>query len=111
MDALYFITPLVFFYDESIQNVCDVVHDSGWDVDKLRELLPKEFANHILENIKPPVVQGVLVKSYCILDTKGEFSVKYSCEYLRKRHEPCNAYKKLWVKGLSFKISFFMWNV
>lgn len=30
---------------------------------------------------------------------------------MRRRQDLCNAYKKIWVKGLPFKITFFMWKV
>lgn len=32
-------------------------------------------------------------------------------EYLRRRQENSNAYRNIWVKGLPFKIAFFMWKV
>ncbi|XP_070029807.1 uncharacterized protein LOC142170174 [Nicotiana tabacum] len=45
--------PQVFRIDESIRNVNDVVEDGMWNVEKIQEALPMEFAMHILERIKP----------------------------------------------------------
>lgn len=71
LGALYFITPPEFVCDESIHNIYDVAQDGEWDVEKLLEILPKEFAVHILDNIKPPTMQGEIFKPYWRLKTKG----------------------------------------
>lgn len=60
LGALYFSTPPDLFCDELVQNINEVVLEDGWDVNKIREWLPEDFANHILENIKPPVACNVL---------------------------------------------------
>lgn len=77
-----------FYCDESVQNVCDVVQGDGWNIDKVRNLLPDDFANYILENIKPLVSLEVLDKPFWMLESSRVFSVKSSWEYLRRRNEP-----------------------
>ncbi|XP_070055075.1 uncharacterized protein [Nicotiana tomentosiformis] len=111
LGALYFLVPPEFGVDETVYNVYDVMDDSAWNADKILEILPEEFAEHILPHMKPPVVHDVLDKPQWMLETRGEFSVKSAWEYLRRRNKPANAYKKIWVKGLPFKIAFFMWKV
>lgn len=37
--------------------------------------------------------------------------MKSAWEYVRRRKQPMIAYKKMWIKGLPFKISFFTWKV
>lgn len=37
--------------------------------------------------------------------------MKSAWDFLRRRQDPCNAYKKIWMKGLPFEIAFFMWEV
>lgn len=66
---------------------------------------------HIVENIKPPVALEDLDKPVWMLETKGDFSVKSSWEYLRKRRDPNIAYNNMWIKSLPFKMSFLMWRV
>ncbi|XP_019232503.1 PREDICTED: uncharacterized protein LOC109213197 [Nicotiana attenuata] len=100
LGALYFVTPPNFVVDESIQNIYDVVDNGQWDEGKIREALPEDLADHIIWQLKPPVVHEVLDKPHWMLETKGEFSVKSAWEYLRRRNEPCNAYKKIWVKAV-----------
>ncbi|XP_075083560.1 uncharacterized protein LOC142167295 [Nicotiana tabacum] len=100
LGGLYFITPPDFFCDESVQNVWKVVRSRAWDDHKLKMLLPEDLANHIIQNIKHHVDNMVLDKPYWMLETRGEFSVKSTWEYVRKRKEPCNAYRMIWEETL-----------
>nr|XP_016509454.1 PREDICTED: uncharacterized protein LOC107826922 [Nicotiana tabacum] len=111
LGALYFLVPQDFGIDENIHNVHDVTLDSEWDVDRLFQILPEDLAVHILEKIKPPSTMQVLERPFWMLETRGYFSVKSAWEYTRRRDEPRIAYRKIWVKGLPFKIAFFMWKV
>ncbi|XP_070024861.1 uncharacterized protein [Nicotiana sylvestris] len=111
LGALYFLVPHDFGIDENIHNVHDVTLDGEWDVDRLFEILPEDLAVHILEKIKPPSTMQVLDRPFWMLETRGYFSIKSAWEYTRRRDEPRIAYRKIWVKGLPFKISFFMWKV
>ncbi|XP_070050041.1 uncharacterized protein [Nicotiana tomentosiformis] len=111
LGALYFITPPHFYCDEEVRNMRDVIHKDGWEVDKIMEILPEELALHILENINPPEQCEKLDISYWMLETRGDFSVKSALEYLRRRDDPSIIYKNMWVKGLPFKIFFFLWKV
>ncbi|XP_019228301.1 PREDICTED: uncharacterized protein LOC109209485 [Nicotiana attenuata] len=109
--ALYFLVPQDFGVDESVHNAWEVVDREGWDAERLVELLPEEFVEHILQNIKPPTAQRVLDVPCWMLEPRGYFSVKTAWDYLRRRAEPMNAFKMIWVNGLPFKIAFFMWKV
>lgn len=75
LGALYFIIPPYFSHEESINNVCDVVDHGAWNEDLLRNTLPEDLAEHIMEYIQPPVEHNVLDKHIWILDTKGDFSM------------------------------------
>ncbi|XP_070050710.1 uncharacterized protein [Nicotiana tomentosiformis] len=108
---LYFMTPPDLFCDETVNNVCDVMQYGQWDEAKIRQILPEEFANHILKHTKVPMLYDVLDKPFWMLESRGDFSVKLAWEYVRRSQEPCNAYKNIWVKGLPFKIAFLMWKV
>uniref|UniRef100_A0A1U7WLP0 Uncharacterized protein LOC104225115 n=1 Tax=Nicotiana sylvestris TaxID=4096 RepID=A0A1U7WLP0_NICSY len=108
LGALYFLVHRDFGIDE---NVHDVTLDGDWDVDRLFEMLPEELAVHILEKIKPLSTMRVLDRPFWMLETRGYFNVKSAWEYTRRRDKPRNAYRMIWVKGLPFKIAFFMWKV
>ncbi|XP_019248489.1 PREDICTED: uncharacterized protein LOC109227749 [Nicotiana attenuata] len=111
LGALYFIVPQDFGIDETIHNVYDVVEEGSWNVNRLLEVLPEEYVLHIIEKNKSPTAYEVLDIPYWMLETRGFFSVRTTWEYLRRRDDPRVAYKMIWVKGLPFKISFFMWKV
>lgn len=111
LGALYFITLPNFYCDESVQNVNKVVQGNRWNEHKLRLLLHGELANHIVQNIKPQGGNFVLDKPFWMLEKRGESSVKSAWEYIERRKEPRNAFKMIWLKGLPFKVSFFMWKV
>nr|XP_016495997.1 PREDICTED: uncharacterized protein LOC107815006 [Nicotiana tabacum] len=111
LGALYFFVPSEFGIDESIHNVYDVLEDGDWNINRLMEILPEEYALRIVEKIIPPVLEDVIDVPYWMLEARGHFSVKSAWEYIRRRDEPRVAYKMIWVKGLPFKIAFFMWKV
>lgn len=80
--------PHDFRIDDSVHNVFDVVEQGTWEVDRLLELLPEEYAMQIVDNIKPPQSQNELDKPYWKLETRGYFSVKTTWEYIKRRNEP-----------------------
>ncbi|XP_070004510.1 uncharacterized protein [Nicotiana sylvestris] len=82
LGALYFIVPPKFGIDENVHNVYDVLENWAWNVERLLEILLEELAHHIVQK-----------------------------EYLRRRDDQKAVYKMIWVKGLPFKIAFFMWKV
>ncbi|XP_070007918.1 uncharacterized protein [Nicotiana sylvestris] len=81
------------------------------NVDKIFESLPEDLANHIVQNIRPPSESSQLDTPFWMLETRGHFTVKSAWDYLQRRDNPKLAYKMIWVKGLPFKISFFLWKV
>lgn len=42
-----------------------------------------------------------------MLESKGEFIVKSTWDYIRHKGQPNDTYKFMWVKRLPFKISFY----
>ncbi|XP_070034169.1 uncharacterized protein [Nicotiana tomentosiformis] len=111
LGILYFLVPPEFGIDESIHNVYDVLEDGDWNINRLMDILPEEYALHIVEKIRPPIMEDVIYVPYWMLEARGHFFVNSAWEYVRMRNEPRVAYKMIWVKGLTFKIAFFMWKV
>lgn len=95
----------------NLYKIYDVVQDRHWDEEKIRIILPDDLATHILENLKPLMLADILDKPVWMLEIRGYFSIKSAWKYLWRREEPYNAYRKIWVKGLPFKIAFFMWKL
>ncbi|XP_060182250.1 uncharacterized protein LOC132611910 [Lycium barbarum] len=111
LGPLYFLTPPDFYYDENINNVTDVVTEGRWNENILRNCLSEELAEHILHEVQLPSRPDELDKPWWTLEARGEFFVKSAWDHLWSRGQPRDAYKKIWVKGLPFKIAFLMWRV
>nr|XP_016504579.1 PREDICTED: uncharacterized protein LOC107822538 [Nicotiana tabacum] len=89
---------LIIWQPRIVHNVWDVMDGGEWNTQRLYEILPEEFAEHIIVNLQPPAAQGVLDVPVWTLESKGQFSVRTTWEYVRNRVEPMSAYKKIWVK-------------
>ncbi|XP_060178090.1 uncharacterized protein LOC132608026 [Lycium barbarum] len=94
LGPLYFIVPSEFQCNEAIENVSDVVTDGRWHVPAIRNNLPKDLAEYILTEVKPPAKPGEIDKPWWMLETNGEFSVKSAWEFIRSRGEKKEVYKK-----------------
>lgn len=108
---MYFTIPPDFYCDESIHNLHEVVREGAWDEDRLMFFLPQKFARHIIENIKPPVLTNELNKPFWIMEARENFTVMSAWDYFQRRREPNTVFRNIWVKGLPFKVVFFMWKV
>ncbi|XP_059284936.1 uncharacterized protein LOC132038264 [Lycium ferocissimum] len=92
LGALYYVIP-GDTYDERIQNVKHVVVEGRWNREKLMEVLTKDIVDHIIENITPPREERDIDRSWWILDTRGEFSIKSTWEYIRLRGPQVDSYR------------------
>nr|XP_016462864.1 PREDICTED: uncharacterized protein LOC107785952 [Nicotiana tabacum] len=87
LGALYHTSGTVHWCDESIKYVDEVMENGTWNEVLLRELLPEEIAEHILEKIAPPAHQSMKDKPWWKLETNGQFIVKSAWHYIRKRRD------------------------
>ncbi|XP_059310637.1 uncharacterized protein LOC132061989 [Lycium ferocissimum] len=110
LGALYHIIPPEFEWDPTVILVKEAAEDGQWKVDMLKEISPEDLANHILENITPPVEHKEVDRAYWKMEARGKFSVGSAFQLLRQRRDPSALYKQMWIKGLPIKISFFMWR-
>ncbi|XP_070049029.1 uncharacterized protein [Nicotiana tomentosiformis] len=111
LGTLYHTSGTGHWCDESIKYVDEVMENGTWNEVLLRELLPEEIAEHILEKIAPPAHQSMKDKPWWKLETNGQFIVKSAWHYIRKRRDERKLYKFMWAKGLPYKVSFFMWRL
>lgn len=80
-----------------------------WNRQKLLSYLSdEEIVEHICNDIKPPHYDLGGDKVWCMGNSNDLFSVRSAWELLRTRHCQNDIDKCLWVKGLSFKINFFL---
>ncbi|XP_060170694.1 uncharacterized protein LOC132601635 [Lycium barbarum] len=74
LGALYHIIPVEFEWDPTVILVKDVAEEGQWNEGLIRELLPEDLANHIVENISPPVEHNEVDKAFWKLESRGKFS-------------------------------------
>lgn len=46
-----------------------------------------------------------------MLEARGEFTVRSAWQYIRRSEVKNSMFKEMWVKGMPFKIAFFMWRI
>lgn len=69
-------------------------------------MLPEEYVNHILLYIKAPEVGKGKDEPRWMLETKGQFIVKSTWEYIKQKAQT----KQYLQEYLGIKIAFLMWR-
>ncbi|XP_070041120.1 uncharacterized protein [Nicotiana tomentosiformis] len=72
LGALYHVTSPDHWCDETVIHVRDVMIDAAWHEEQLREILPDDITDHIMEKISPPNSSELKDKAYW--DTNGRAS-------------------------------------
>ncbi|XP_075080326.1 uncharacterized protein LOC142165846 [Nicotiana tabacum] len=85
--------------------------EGTWNETRLMQILPHDIASHIIANIKRSALSDELDKPFWMMEPKGYFTVKSAWDYVRRRRDQNAVFTNIWVKGLPFKIAFFMWKV
>ena len=67
------------------------------------------MVEYIMENINH-VMEGV-GKAWWLGNSQGEFTVKSTFQVFRRKREEQKWMSYIWIMGLPFKISFFLWRV
>ncbi|XP_055823945.1 uncharacterized protein LOC129892399 [Solanum dulcamara] len=109
LGALYYVNP-GNTYDARIHNVKEMVVQGRWNKKKLMEVLSKDIIDHITQNVTIPKEERDLDRPWWILDTSGEFTIKSTWDFVWLREPQLDIYRFMWIKGLPFKISFFLWR-
>ncbi|WMV21122.1 hypothetical protein MTR67_014507 [Solanum verrucosum] len=107
--ALYF-TEGELAQDEELK-VKDFIINDEWNEDKLRSVISEEMVQHITMNIRPILKEGSTDKAWWMHSTKGDFTVKSAYNNMRRKLSVNEWSNYMWVKGLPFKIGFFLWRV
>ncbi|WMV24639.1 hypothetical protein MTR67_018024 [Solanum verrucosum] len=96
--------------DEKIE-VKDFTTNGVWNEHKLKEVISEEMVLHITKNIRPPISEAITDKAWWTQSMKGEFTVKSAFHNLRGKKAENEWSNYMWVNGLPYKISFFLWRV
>ncbi|XP_070036593.1 uncharacterized protein [Nicotiana tomentosiformis] len=82
-----------------------------WDVQLLDQTFNEEVSEHIRLNMHYEGNEGYWDRPYWMPTPSGKFSVSSAWQILRHRADPNKEFKLMWIKGVPFKISFFLWRL
>ncbi|XP_075085049.1 uncharacterized protein LOC142168286 [Nicotiana tabacum] len=111
LGALYHVLPEDFPINEGLQEVAELRQGETWDDQLLDQTFNEEIAEHIRLNVHYEGSEGYWDKPYWMPTPSGKFSVSSAWQILRHRADPNQEFKLMWIKGLPFKISFFLWRL
>lgn len=94
-----------------LEDAKSLMEQKGWNEDLLRSLLLEEVSNHIINTI---VVEEEIEgwdKPWSILNGSCKFSISSSWEVLRTLDVVQDIFEHIYIKGIPFKVSFFLWRL
>ncbi|KAH0693072.1 hypothetical protein KY285_020169 [Solanum tuberosum] len=94
----------------SLDDIEVFLKDSGWNYNIMQDYLPNHIVDHVRQSMSRVRQSNQMDKPWWIKSSTGKFTVKSAWEILRSRDEVFEDFKRIWVKGLPFKISFFGWR-
>nr|XP_016512912.1 PREDICTED: uncharacterized protein LOC107829953 [Nicotiana tabacum] len=111
LGALYHVLPEDFPINEDLQDVAELRQGEAWDIQLLDQTFNEEIAEHIRLNVYYEGSEGYWDRPYRMPTPSGKFSVSSAWQILRHKADPNQEFKLMWIKGLPFKISFFLWRL
>ncbi|XP_019225001.1 PREDICTED: uncharacterized protein LOC109206620 [Nicotiana attenuata] len=111
LGALYHVLPEEFPINEELQDVAELRLEGTWNEDLLEQNFTEEIVDHVRSNIHYEGNEEHWDKPYRMPTASGKFSVTSAWQIIRHRSDPNQEFKHMWIKGLPFKISFFLWRL
>ncbi|WMV31014.1 hypothetical protein MTR67_024399 [Solanum verrucosum] len=90
--------------------VKEFIENGSWKIEKLQEHISEEMISHIVKNIQPHTY-ALNDKLWWMGNSIGVFSAKSAYHLLRNKRDTIDWMSCIWIKGLPFKFSFFLWRV
>nr|XP_016440692.1 PREDICTED: uncharacterized protein LOC107766425 [Nicotiana tabacum] len=91
--------------------VAELRQGEAWDDQLLDQAFNEEIAEHIRLNVHYEGSERYWDRPYWMPTPSGKFSVSSAWQILRHRADPKHEFKLMWIKGLPFKISLFLWRL
>lgn len=82
----------------------------AWNVTLLREYVSSNMANFIINEVRLGGTEEIN-RPWWIIASDGMFLVKITFELLRKKRGKVDWARRIWLKGLPYKISFILWRL
>ncbi|XP_019241407.1 PREDICTED: uncharacterized protein LOC109221379, partial [Nicotiana attenuata] len=111
LGELYHVLPEDFPINEDLQDVAKLRQGETWDDQLLDQTFNEEIEEHIRLNVHYEGSEGYWDRPYWMPTPSSKFSVSSAWQILRHRADPNQEFKLMWIKGLLFKISFFLWRL
>lgn len=97
--------------DETSENVAELMQGEQWNYSKMQLLFPEYVVKQVEEKIGNLMRTEHIDRPWWMLTGAGKFIISSAWNLLRSRDNLLPHYDKIWVKGLPFKISFFLWRL
>ncbi|XP_075109238.1 uncharacterized protein LOC142181027 [Nicotiana tabacum] len=100
-----------FPINKDLQDVAELRQGETWDDQLLDQTFNEEIVEHIRLNVHYEGSEGYWDRPYWMPTPSGKFTISSAWKILRHRADPNQEFKLKWIKGLPFKISFFLWRL
>ncbi|XP_060202710.1 uncharacterized protein LOC132631124 [Lycium barbarum] len=111
LGALLYVVPIDFPLNEDLQDVAELIEKGGWKDHLLSQYIPTDIGEHIRAEIHIEELEGNWDRPWWRPNSIGTFTVNSAWNILRQRKQEVAYFKHLWIKGVPFKISFFLWRL
>ncbi|XP_060195246.1 uncharacterized protein LOC132624493 [Lycium barbarum] len=91
--------------------VKDILERGGWNINLMQSMIPGYVVEHVKQYFSNYTITDECDHPWWLMTTSGKFSVSSAWELLRNRRNAAYQFRNIWVKGLPFKISFFLWRL
>nr|XP_016508420.1 PREDICTED: uncharacterized protein LOC107826004 [Nicotiana tabacum] len=111
LGALYHVVPPDFQINEEMEQVNELRQEDGWDEELIDHTFPEEIVDHIKQQVLFEGSDGFWDRPWWKPTSSGRITVSSAWQLVRHRENQNPKFKNLWIKGLQFKISFFLWRL
>ncbi|XP_060185616.1 uncharacterized protein LOC132615077 [Lycium barbarum] len=111
LGALHHVVPTDFPINEALEDVADPIEGGRWKDQMLQQNFPTGIVDHIKSEIHIEQLQGVWDRPWWMPTSTGKFTINTAWDIMRHKSHIQEDFKQLWIKGVPFKISFFLWKL
>ncbi|XP_059290876.1 uncharacterized protein LOC132044416 [Lycium ferocissimum] len=111
LGALHLVVLIDYPINEDLVDVIDLIEGVSWKDELLHQFFPTDIVEHIKSEIPIDQMQGTWDRPWWMPTSTGKFTVNSAWNILRHREQEHEEYKHMWIKGIPFKISFFLWRL
>ncbi|XP_059295460.1 uncharacterized protein LOC132048795 [Lycium ferocissimum] len=111
LGALNFVVPHSWPVDHQVEDVAELMSNGTWNVQTLLQLFSEDIVQHIVQEIGIKHVSNEWDTLWWMMTSSGKFIEGSAWELLGQRANVTVPFHNMWIKGVPFKISFFLWRL